>query len=228
MMRCGWITLLLLVLAGCGTTGKIVRLKMGHEASTVFTSQNSGEQVELEKREFEAALLELVQDVRPSAHPLREARQRFGIPERSRMYWYEGHGRRLLPVGDDENGRRLLEPSLDDELTRAYGRWCERRRQSGDCLRLLEEGPLLGSDGKYVLAMAIAMGSVWQETVIALENTAEPHVLIGVTSSCPWLASNLLACSREGERHGFKTDWVACGGQPLGAGCRGCAGSARL
>jgi hypothetical protein len=53
---------------------------------------------------------------------------------------------------------RLLE-SPPDQLTRAYGQWCNySQHQPGDCLRILNEGPLIGSDGKYTLAMAIAMG----------------------------------------------------------------------
>jgi hypothetical protein len=41
----------------------------------------------------------------------------------------------------------------------------------------LDEGPLLASDGKYTLAMAIAMDSVWDETVEALEDMADPNAL---------------------------------------------------
>ncbi|GHH04104.1 hypothetical protein GCM10012319_73370 [Comamonas sp. KCTC 72670] len=89
-----------------------------------------------------------------------------GIPERHGVYLYEGRGPRLIPqqFGASFDNTRILETYLDDDLTRAYGRWCARKSQPVDCLRLLADGPLLGSDGKYSLAMAIAMDSVWAET----------------------------------------------------------------
>jgi hypothetical protein len=62
----------------------------------------------------------------------------------------------------------------DVELTHAYGRWCERKSQPGDCLRLLEEGPTLGEDGRYALALALALDSVWDETAEALEAMVDP------------------------------------------------------
>jgi hypothetical protein len=83
----------------------------------------------------------------------------------------------------DPDGPRLLESYADDELTRAYGCWCERKSQPGDCLRLLAEGPLLASDGKYSLAMAIAMDSVWEETAEALEDMADPQALMATVTA---------------------------------------------
>ncbi|ABF86366.1 putative lipoprotein [Myxococcus xanthus DK 1622] len=179
-----WLSLALAV-TGCSTT-RLVRLDTGDGPSRVhtpFTDDDTGP-VELDDDEFEEAMVELARDVRPFSNPLREARQRFGVPERSGVYLYQPRGPRLiLQEEKDPDGPRLLESYADDELTRAYGRWCERKSQPGDCLRLLAEGPLLASDGKYSLAMAIAMDSVWEETAEALEDMADPQALLATVSA---------------------------------------------
>jgi len=50
-------------------------------------------------------------------------------------------------------------------------------------LRLLEEGPLLASDGKYTWALAIAMDSVWEETAEALEGMTDPGAVMATITS---------------------------------------------
>lgn len=181
-----WLVLALAV-SGCSTT-RVVRLDTGLGPAIVHTpfSEEGVEPVELDEDEFVEAVGVLARDVRPFAQPLREARQLFGVPERSGVYLYQPRGPRLIPQeeGQDSEGPRLLESYSDDALTRAYGRWCERKHQPGDCLRLLSEGPLLASDGKYSLAMAIAMGSVWEETAEALEDMADPQVLLATVTAC--------------------------------------------
>jgi hypothetical protein len=177
---------LALEVTGCSTT-RTVRLATGAGASIVHTpfEEDGAEPVELGDDEFEEAMTELARDVRPFANPLREARQLFGVPERGGVYLYQHRGPRLIPQEEvnDSDGSRLLQAYADDELTRAYGRWCERKSQPGDCLRLLAEGPLLASDGKYSLAMAIAMDSVWEETAEALKDLADPQALLATVSA---------------------------------------------
>ncbi|WP_426754825.1 AHH domain-containing protein [Myxococcus sp. Y35] len=180
-----WLALALAV-TGCSTT-RVVRLDMGDGPPVVhmpFTETGAGP-VELDEDEFEEAVVVLARDIRPFANPLREARQLFGVPDRGGVYLYQPRAPRLIPQEEESNpdGPRLLASYADDELTRAYGRWCERKSQPGDCLRLLAEGPLLASDGKYSLAMAIAMDSVWEETAEALEDMADPQVLLATVSA---------------------------------------------
>ncbi|WP_164017513.1 AHH domain-containing protein [Pyxidicoccus trucidator] len=180
-----WLVLALAV-AGCSTT-RVVRLDIGNGppiVHTPFEEEGTGP-VELDDDEFEEAMVALARDVRPFANPLREARQLFGVPERGGVYLYQHRSPRLVPQEEEKHpdGPRLLEAYSDDELTRAYGRWCERKKQPGDCLRLLAEGPLLASDGKYSLAMAIAMDSVWEETAKALEDMADPQALLATVTA---------------------------------------------
>ena len=179
--------LLLAILAGCGTS-RVVRLETGHDTFVVVPRDEAGMEekpTELEGDEYAEALTELAQDVRGSRTPMQEARKLFGVPRRSGVYRYEGRPPRLLPeYQDDLTGPHLLEDSADDELTREYGDWCRRKGQSGDCLMLLAEGPLLASDGKYTLAFAIAMDSVWAETAEALAGMADPvSVMATITAS---------------------------------------------
>ncbi|MFP2925014.1 AHH domain-containing protein [Pyxidicoccus sp. 3LG] len=177
---------MLQVVVGCSTT-RVVRLDTGDESFVVTPSEEDGaelEEAEIDDEEFEAAVVELARDVRPFQNPMREARALFGVPSRSGVYRYEHRTRRLLPHGpEDADGPHLLEFYADEALTRAYGQWCSRKQQPGDCLRLLDEGPLLASDGKYTLAMAIAMDSVWKETAEALEDMADPQALMATVSA---------------------------------------------
>lgn len=177
---------LALAVTGCGTT-RLVRLETGGEPPLAHSpiAQDDAAPVELDEEEFEAAVEVLAQDVRPFASPMREARELFGVPERSGVFFFDTQGPRLTPrkEQDPPDGPSLLESYADDELTRAYGHWCERKNQPGDCLRLLTEGPLLASDGKYSLSMAIAMESVWEETAEALEDMADPQALMATVSA---------------------------------------------
>ncbi|GEL75727.1 hypothetical protein MVI01_75110 [Myxococcus virescens] len=74
-----WLSLALAV-TGCSTT-RFVRLDTGDgptRVHTPFTEDDTRPPVELDDDECEEALVELARDVRPFAHSLREARQRFG------------------------------------------------------------------------------------------------------------------------------------------------------
>lgn len=175
---------LLLVGPACSTV-RVVRLDTGGAAPIMHTAHEADGTtvVALDDGAFGAIVASLARDVRPSLHPLRDARRRFGVPDRSGVYAYERRGQRLIPVDERADGPRLMMAYAGDVLTRDYGRWCARKQQPGDCLRLLDEGPLLASDGKYTLAMAIAMDSVWEETAGALRDMADPQALMATVTA---------------------------------------------
>ncbi|NOK17229.1 AHH domain-containing protein [Corallococcus carmarthensis] len=187
-MHRGWLCLLLpFLLTGCASV-RVVRLDTGHAEPVVVTPRVEAEapleDAELEADEFEEAVTALARDVRQFSHPLRDARTLFGVPERSGVFGYEARTHRIRPLGEAEARELYLLDDASAELTRAYGRWCERKKQGRDCLSLLEEGPLLGSDGRYALALAMAMDSVWEETAEALRGVVNPQaVLATVTAS---------------------------------------------
>ncbi|MCY1043042.1 AHH domain-containing protein [Corallococcus sp. bb12-1] len=184
-MRLRWALLLGMLVSGCATT-RTVRLETDDGARVVVTPREeegaSLSATRLGEEEFEQAVKTLARDVRPSAHPMREARELFGLPERSGLYGFHERTRRIVPLGEEE-ARDLHLLDASDDLTRGYKRWCENRKQVGDCLRLLEEGPLLGSDGRYALAMAVTMDSVWRETSEALKDIAHPQAVLATMTS---------------------------------------------
>ncbi|WP_223765902.1 hypothetical protein [Corallococcus sp. AS-1-6] len=204
MKRLGWVLLLGLLVSGCATT-RVVRLELDGGEHVVVTPREeedaSPSEARLEEDEFKAAVRTLARDVRPFAHPLRQARELFGLPERSGFFGFRERSRRIVPLGEEEARElRLLDAS--DDLTRGYRQWCaKKRKQSGDCLRLLEEGPLLGSDGRYALAMAIAMDSVWSETAEALEGMASPQAVMATMTSAVTMYLLLWAMPELASKH---------------------------
>jgi hypothetical protein len=156
-----WIPWLVL-LVGCGGAKRVVRLDTGKAEPVVVTPSKGVDPVDLGHGEFRKAVAKLARDVRPSAQPLHEARQRF---------WATSE--RVLPgTGGSPVTAEPTQPAL--ELTKAYGRWCERKSHPSDCLHLLEGSPTLDEDGKSALALSIALDSVWDETAEALVDMADP------------------------------------------------------
>ncbi|MFY0562319.1 hypothetical protein ACN28E_00640 [Archangium lansingense] len=170
---------LLVLLVGCGTASRVVRLDTGQTETIVFTPRSGAEPVALGNGEFQEAVLALARDVRPPARPQEAARRLFEVEARSGSYTYETRSRRITP---HEPGAHLegesTEEAAEVELTRAYLRWCERTGRPGDCLRLLTESPTVNGDGRFALAMALAKGAVLDEMLEAFKDMADPHAMV--------------------------------------------------
>ncbi|RKH50927.1 hypothetical protein D7Y23_11700 [Corallococcus sp. AB050B] len=171
------VALLLLVwLTGCAS-GRVVRLDTGQGPPAVFTphSDEAGP-VEVERREFKAAVTRLAWGVRIPTHPQQAARRLMGVDARGGTYLFDPRTGRMTPL----EGAALASdmPSAEVELTRAYLRWCERTGRKGDCLRLLLESPTVTGDGRYALAMAMAQGAVREEMLDAFKGMADPHAAL--------------------------------------------------
>ncbi|QRN99443.1 hypothetical protein JRI60_10665 [Archangium violaceum] len=180
-MRPSWMAVALMLLAGCGTATHVVRLDTGQDKPLVFTPRDGQHFVRLRESEFKESLAELARDVRPGSLPTRRARELMFESWRQEVY-LEWMGRRLVPDALDSRGFRLV--SDEDELTRGYGRWCERRHERRDCFLLLRDTPSLDADGRYTLAMAIATDAVWSETKQALADMADPEMVrVGIVSA---------------------------------------------
>ncbi|WNG52952.1 hypothetical protein F0U60_45625 [Archangium minus] len=78
---------------------------------------------------------------------------------------YRGHGYTLVPKRQD--GPIRLTPKADEALKEKYLKWCAHQG-SGDCLGLLDDGPFLHTDDRRTLALALALGTVLNETREAL------------------------------------------------------------
>ncbi|HEX5747544.1 MAG TPA: hypothetical protein VFZ09_14960 [Archangium sp.] len=169
------VALWLVPLVGCGSAVRTVRLDTGQDRLLVFTPRGAEQPVELRTGEFKASLAALVRDVRPASHPLQHARRLMLDSlwhEDIYLRWTEG---RLELDSGGEAARRTAQECL--ALTHAYGRWCERQGRVRDCLSLLTEGPVLTADGRYALAMELALGSVWNETMDAFKGMASPEAV---------------------------------------------------
>lgn len=168
------LTLALVTLSGCASAPRTVRLDIGQGTPLVHTPRGGQEAVRLREDEFKGALTWLARDVRPAPRPLRHARELMFESWQQEVY-LEWTGRRLEPSVHEERAARLtLAP---DELTCAYGRWCQRKGRPQDCLTLLKEGTRLDADGRYTLAMAIATDAVWEETKEAFADMVDPEAV---------------------------------------------------
>ena len=78
---------------------------------------------------------------------------------------YRGEGYTLVP--EKQEGPVVLTPLADAALKEKYLEWCEGRG-GGDCLGLLDDGPSLRTDDRRTLALALAFGTVLDETRQAL------------------------------------------------------------
>lgn len=89
----------------------------------------------------------------------------------------------LLP--EEQWGQVKLEPQAEAALRASYERFCIVRG-GGDCLGLFEDGPSLRSDDRSTLALALAFGSVLDETFAALGREVSPKAIL---TSILWTAS---------------------------------------
>ncbi|WP_163786574.1 AHH domain-containing protein [Myxococcus vastator] len=175
------IPLLLMALAGCSSATSAVRLDTGRGNPLTFTpSSGDARPVELDEDDFQETVAKLGRDVPRSAQPRSDARRRFWSPVNDAYAGARGRVG-LVSVGSRQYSDNTLlppteawRPEADSELTRAYGRWCERTQRARDCLHLLEDGPTLGDEAKRTLALQFAMGSVLDETQAALGEMVDP------------------------------------------------------
>ncbi|HEX8706100.1 MAG TPA: hypothetical protein VF815_45115 [Myxococcaceae bacterium] len=136
------------------------------------------EPVEVDAEDFRESLRTLAQEVRPSEHPrdtarwlLEEALQADVLAEVER-----GRVVRMVPLEDDSP----LATASNATLVARYQRLCAQHYGGGDCLALLADGPLLDREDRRTLALAIAFGSVLQETKHSLQHMVSPQAVLGL------------------------------------------------
>jgi hypothetical protein len=154
--------------------------------------------VPVTKADFQRALQRIAHQVQHEGRSPREAAREWlkGQVEQHPEAWqlsgtwvaevYKDQVLTLVPV--DENNR--LTPETDADLRDKYLLWCTRAWGGGDCLRLFDDGPYLRTDDRRTLALALAFGSVLQETKAALGQELSPQVLM---ASCMWTLGTYLA-----------------------------------
>ncbi|XWX20493.1 hypothetical protein ACN28T_04750 [Melittangium boletus] len=136
--------------------------------------------VPMPRAEFQPAFLRLVRDVRWGARTPREAAHAlWGLATTSAETptvagsgdWTleHRHGEGLTWIPERQAGPGVLTPQVEEALRTKYLHWCERRG-GGDCLGLLDDGPYLRADDRRAWALALAFGSVLDETRGALQH----------------------------------------------------------
>lgn len=173
------VPLLVSVCVGCSSgTTQVVRLDTGQGEPLVHAPRRVVGPVEMDDDEFTEAVAKYARTVPTPERPLEFARQLFGVPERSGWYRYERKGRRLFPLGAANELKVEISPA-DAELNRLYTLWCSRAwgPPPRDCLHLMVHSPVLDSDGKYALAMAIARGAVLGEMKEAFGQMVNPEAV---------------------------------------------------
>ncbi|RKG74145.1 hypothetical protein D7W79_23660 [Corallococcus exercitus] len=168
-MPARWLCVLwALFVTGCATS-RTWRLDTGEGRAREYTPRKDTRPVALDGDTFEETVRTLARDASVSVHPRREA-LRLLNPGAVRA------SLGVVSVQDPRQGRvRVVRGGT--ELEAAYGRWCVRKRLSGDCLHLLDRSLTLDEEGKRTLAFRIALDSVWEETAEALEGMVDPEAM---------------------------------------------------
>ncbi|MFY2558922.1 hypothetical protein ACN469_14935 [Corallococcus terminator] len=171
---------LLALLTACGGAARVPRTASSEGAQEAWYSQrvvplrgSDAEPVELDKEEFTRTVTRLAREVRPgrvSPEVVRQLLERVPDSEPASP----GRVYRMTPVDVRP------ETAAEAELKREYLRWCQRTQGGGDCLRLLVDGPVLGSEDRYAVALALAMGSVLEETRHSLRDMADPAAVLAL------------------------------------------------
>jgi hypothetical protein len=189
-----WVLIALFLQSACATGvprgvrqvgGVTLTVEPGLESATVYAvdfmepGTVATRPVPISRAEFQQAFLRLSRDVRLGrSSPRKAARQLLSLlahPPRdvetvaSTGDWnleaYRGQGYTLVP--ERQEGLIRLIPEADDALKVKYLEWCAHQG-GGDCLGLLDDGPYLRTDDRRALALALAFGSVLDETRQAL------------------------------------------------------------
>lgn len=111
-MKLYFTTALMVLLVGCGTASRVVRLDTGRAEPIVFVSRTASETAKLDEDEFEEAVASLAREARPSARPQEAARRLFEVDARSGSFTYETRSRQLTPREPDAHLLAATVPKL--------------------------------------------------------------------------------------------------------------------
>ena len=195
-MRLRWGVVVLLVLLGSGcATSRLVRLDTGEGRPLVYAPRTDEAPVRLDADEFQEAVQKLARTAPLSSRPREAALWLFNLGHRRAASHVRGR-LGLVSFEDPQRGRLLVTeaPGAETELASDYKRWCQRQKQSRDCLHLLDASVTLDEEGKRTLAFRLALDSVWDETAEALEELTDKEAMVtmlattGAVYFALWLA----------------------------------------
>ena len=186
----GWFLLVLFLHGACATTPSPPRERIaltpepGLEGASVYAvdflepGAVSTRPVPISRTEFQPAVQRLFVDVRlgrtNSKQAARELLRLLPPPPEAETVESKGewrlethHGRVFTLVPEEQKGPVRLTPEADEKLKARYLQWCTGQG-GGDCLCLLDDGPYLDTEDRRAFALALAFGSVLDETREAL------------------------------------------------------------
>ncbi|ATB44241.1 hypothetical protein CYFUS_009728 [Cystobacter fuscus] len=196
-MLCGWFLFVLFLQSACATgtprdrvpppapkVGEALKAEPGLESATVYAvdflepGPVSTRPVRISRAEFQRAFLRLSRDVRlKHKTPRQAAHELLSLLDPSpdapwvaatgvwKLEQYRGEGFTFIP--ERQEGLVVLTPQAEQALKEKYLRWCEHQG-GGDCLGLLDDDAWLRTDDRRTLALALAFGTVFDETRAAL------------------------------------------------------------
>ena len=179
-----WFLLVLFLHSACATSVPRGRIALtpepGLESASVYAvdflepGAVSTRPVPISRAEFQPAVQRLFLEVRLGhTSPKQAARELLRLlpppPEAEtvegkgkwRLETHHGRVSTLVPV--EQDGPVRLTPEADEKLKGRYLQWCTGQG-GGDCLCLLDDGPYLGPEDRRAFALALAFGSVLDET----------------------------------------------------------------
>jgi hypothetical protein len=160
-----------------------------HEVSIVEAGKVRTRPVPINKAEFRRSVERLTRVLRFSGTPKEAARELLMLAQGEELRevehvamtgdWeaeaHRGEVYSLVPV--KQSGPVPLTPAAEAALRARYEQWCIVRG-GGDCLGLFEDGPYLRADDRRTLALALAFGSVLDETLAALGHELSPRAVM--------------------------------------------------
>jgi hypothetical protein len=185
MMLRRTIAVLLTLLTACGGTLRATRpdldpseaeLAAARYELRILTPGTASKPVEVDEKELQNAVSQLARAARLSGPPREAAWRLFEVEREVEFLVQVEDGRvvQMLPLGEGHP----LSSHTEEALTREYERWCAQSRGGNDCLGLLVDGPSVRGEDRYALALAIALGSVLNETQHAVREMADPRAVL--------------------------------------------------
>jgi hypothetical protein len=131
--------------------------------------------VAVTREEYQRAVQQLGGRLRVDGTPQEVAQRLFQAMPEEELLAEVYRGRVLGLVHLDDKGPLI--PEAESALRAKYLSWCEKRG-GGDCLGLFTDGPYLRTDDRRTLALALAFGTVLDETREALGRELSPRAVL--------------------------------------------------
>jgi len=188
MTRRQWGALLLVGLTACASSprgpathtapGEAELAALRYELHVLTAGAVDTEQVQVDAEDFLAHMRVLASEVRPAGWSRDSARWLLEQALQADLFAETKHDRvlRMVPMGDDSP----LATASNAQLVERYQRLCAQHYGGGDCFALLADGPLLDKEDRRTLALAIAFGSVLQETKLSLQHMVSPQAVLAL------------------------------------------------